>query len=253
MRVLITRPKKDSLEFAQALQEIGAEAVFLPTIEIAPLADTHALDQAITRLHCYDWLVLTSSNAAEIFLGRKAALEIGGLPENLRIAAIGSRTAARIQEQGIKPDFVPDEYKAEAILPGLGDLHGKWVLLPMADIAHDTLPRAIREADGIAHVITAYRTLPAEPDSNGLAALREGLDYITFTSGSTARNFVDLVKGAGLDPFHLPGDPQIACIGPKTAHVAEELGFHVSVVAKTYTVAGLLQAITSHRRKPGAK
>jgi uroporphyrinogen-III synthase len=251
MRVLITRPKKDSLDFSQGLQKIGAEAIYLPTIDIAPVVDTSTLDQAISRLHCYDWLVLTSSNAADAFLGRKAALGIAGLPENLRIAAIGPKTAARLQERDITPHFVPQEFRAEAILPGLGDLSGKWILLPMADIAHDTLPRAIREADGIAHVITAYHTVPAEPDSNGLAALREGLDFITFTSGSTVRNFVALVERAGLDPFHLPGNPQIACIGPKTARAAEELGFHVGVVAQTYTVEGLVQAITSHRGKTG--
>jgi uroporphyrinogen-III synthase len=32
MRVLVTRPRKDAVEFAQALGEIGAEAIFFPTI-----------------------------------------------------------------------------------------------------------------------------------------------------------------------------------------------------------------------------
>jgi uroporphyrinogen III methyltransferase / synthase len=253
MRILVTRPEKDAFEFAQALQKIGAEALYLPAIEIAPVADTGTLDQAFSRLHCYDWLVLTSANAAGVFLDRKAALGINGLPKNLGIAAIGSRTAARLQEQGVRPNFVPEDYITEAILPGLGDLRGKWVLIPAADIAHDTLPQAIREVDGIAHVIIAYHTLPAELDSHGLAALRDGLDWITFASGSAARNFVALVRGAGLDPFDLPGNPQVACIGPKTARAAQELGFQVTVVAETYTVEGLVQAIQSHTNKTGLR
>ena len=249
MRVLITRPQKDALDFAQALQSIGAEPIYLPTIDITPVADTGCLDQAISRLQCYDWLVLTSSNAVDVFLGRKTALRIDDIPEKLRVAAIGPKTAARLREKGLTANFVPPEYNAEAILPGLGDLRGKWVLLPMADIAHDTLPQAIREADGIAHVITAYHTVPAEPDPKGLAALRDGLDFITFTSGSTARNFIVLLQRNGLDPFNLPGNPKVACIGPKTGRTAQELGFHVDVVAETYTVEGLVQAMTSHRRK----
>ena len=146
---------------------------------------------------------------------------------------------------GVPADSVLQKV-AEAILPGLGNLNDPRVLLPMADIAHDTLPNAIQKENGNAHVITAYHTLPAEPDPEGLSALADGVDLITFTSGSTARNFVELVKRAGLNPFHLKGDPEIACIGPKTSQTAQELGFTVDIVARTYTVDGLVQEIASY-------
>jgi uroporphyrinogen-III synthase len=249
MRVLITRPRKDASEFVCALEEIGAEAIYFPTIEISPVANTASLDQAISHLHDYDWLVLTSANAVDVILRRKAALSIDCFPDNLRIAAIGAKTAASLLRGGVTPDFVPEAYVAEAILPGLGDIGGRWVLLPMADIALDTLPQAIQKANGIAHVVTAYHTLPASPDPIGLAAIRDGVDVITFTSGSTARNFIALLERAGLDPFHLSGDPKIACIGPKTAQTAQELGYSVDIVASTYTVDSLAKAIASHFRK----
>jgi uroporphyrinogen-III synthase len=95
-------------------------------------------------------------------------------------------------------------------------------------------------------VITAYHTIPAYPDPNGIQALRSGVDIVTFTSGSTARNFITLVQNAGLDPFHLPGDPLISCIGPKTAMAVREAGFRVDVVAQDYTVEGLIAAIQQH-------
>jgi len=249
MRVLVTRPRKDAAEFSLALGEIGAEAFFLPTIDIRPVKDSGPLDQAISHLSDYDWLVLTSANAADAVLDRKTALGLGRFPENLQIAAIGPKTAARLLDEGVRPHFIPTEYVSESILSGLGDIHDLWVLLPMADTARDTLPRAIQQADGIAHVVTAYHTLPAEPDLAGLTALCDGVDVITFTSGSTARNFVLLLEHAGLDPFHLSGDPGIACIGPKTAQTAQELGFSVKIVASTYTVEGLVQAIAAHFRK----
>ncbi len=245
MRVLITRPRKDAHHFAQALARIGAQVYFLPTIEIRPVADTTSLDLAISRLHYYDWLILTSANAVDVFVERKAALKIDRIPENLRVAAVGPKTAARLLAEDIPPDFVPQEYVAEAILPGLGELHGCRVLLPTADIAHDTLPQAIQAADGIAHVITAYQTIPAEPDPEGISALRSGLDFITFTSGSAARNFAALVRSAGLDPFSLPGDPKYACIGPKTAQAARETGFRTDIIAESYTIEGLVDAISA--------
>ncbi len=249
MRVLITRQRKDAAKFALALDEIGAEAFYLPTIDIHPVAETTLLDDAITHLHNYDWLILTSANAVDVVLDRKNALGIDRFPENLQIAAIGPRTAARLLAGGVTPNFIPDEYIAEKIIPGLGNLNDRRVLLPMADIAHDTLPHAIRQANGIAHVVTAYHTLPAEADPADLAAILNGVDVITFTSGSTARNFVKLLARAGLDPFQLTGDPKIACIGPKTAQAAEALGFSVDILATTYTVNGLVQAIEAHFKK----
>ncbi len=249
MRVLITRPRKEAVEFARALGEIGAEAIFFPTIAVCPVQDTSCIDQAIAHLHAYDWLVFTSANAADVVLDRKAALGIDSFPENLRIAAIGPKTAARLQKRGVSPHFVPEEPLAEAILPGLGDLEDRWVLLPLADIAHDTLPQAIQKANGIAHVVTAYHTLPTEPDPEGFTALREGVDVLTFTSGSTAQNFVAIIQRAGLDPLHLPGNPLIACIGPKTAQIARELGFSVDIVASTHTAEGLVLAISTHFQK----
>jgi uroporphyrinogen-III synthase len=206
---------------------LGRRRSFSRQSPICPVKDTSVLDRAISHLQDYDWLVLTSANAADVVLDRKAALGIEHFPENLQVAAIGPKQPPVYWMGGIAPHFTPEEYVAEAILPGLGDLTERWVLLPLADIAHDALPQAIQKANGIAHVVTAYHTLPAEPDPDGMAAIRAGVDIITFTSGSTARNFVSLMWQAGLDPFHLPGNPIIACIGPKTAQTAQELGFSV--------------------------
>ena len=243
MRVLVTRPHPKDSEFAAALQTIGAEAVCLPCIEIEPIADTTLLDRALSLLDCYDWLVFTSINAVEVVWERLVALGVEHSPGKPRLAAVGPRTAASLRERGLQLDFVPDEYLAEAVLPGLGDLHGGWVLLPTADIADDFLPYAIQAADGVAHVITVYHTLPAAPDSRGLAGLRAGVDVVTFTSGSTVRNFITITRNAGLNPHDLPGSPQIACIGPKTAQAAREVGFKVDIVPDEYTVDGLIAAI----------
>ena len=243
MRVLITRPREQTDDFAQALIHLGAEPVFFPTTQIAPVQDPGLLDQALQNLSPYTWLIFTSTNAVRALWERLVHLGIE-LPTGLRIAAVGPKTARSLVQRGIPPHFIPEEFTAEAILPGLGDLRGKRVLLPLADLAHDTLPRAIEAAGGTAHVLTAYHTRPADPDPEEIAALHTGVDVLTFTSGSTVVNFVALVKRAGLDPFHLPGNPLVACIGPKTAGVAREVGFQVDMVAEEYTVEGLVQALS---------
>jgi uroporphyrinogen-III synthase len=159
---------------------------------------------------------------------------------NTKVAAIGPKTAQSLESHGVKPDFVPDEYVAEAILPGLGDLRGCWVLLPRAEIARKALPEAIVEAGGVAHEIAVYQTLPADIDRDGLASLKSGVDAVTFTSPSTVENFVEIVRRAGFDPLSLPGNPQIACIGPITQKAAQGAGFVDIVVADEYTTEGIV-------------
>ena len=164
-------------------------------IEIRPVENNIALERAWSKLECYDWIVFTSVNAVSVVFSQ---FENRSLP---RVAAIGPKTAEALQILGINPDFVPEEYVAELILPGLGDLQGKWVLLPRADIARKALPEAIVDAGGIAHEISVYKTLPVQPDSDGLAALKSGVDWITFTSPSTVRNFVEILRKHNMNPL----------------------------------------------------
>ena len=245
MRVVITRPRGQAEPFAALLREQGAEPVFFPTIEIAPARDPWPLDRALRGLASFDWVIFTSSNAVEAVWNR-LDLSASAFPEGPKLAAIGPKTARSLAGRGHAPDFVPQEYISDAILPGLGELAGKRVFLPLADLAEGSLPEKIEAAGGRPVAVIAYHTLPAAPDPGGLAALRIGVDAVCFTSGSTARNFAYLAEKAELDPFRLPGQPLVACIGPKTAAAAEEIGFQVGLVAKTYTVDGLVAALMEY-------
>lgn len=242
-RILITRPRRQADEFASALQAEGASSILFPVIEIGELEDTAELDRALSELSGYNWFILTSVNGVLAVWKRFEALHLPGIPGGVKVAAIGPKTAVALQSRGVQPDFVPKEYIAEAILPGLGDLRGQRALLARADLARHALAVAIQQAGGAAHEVAAYRTLPARPDLLGLAALREGVDVVTFTSSSTVKNFITLAKSAGLDPVHLPGVPILACIGPITAATAYECGLPVRLVAPEYTTGGLLEAL----------
>lgn len=243
MKVLITRPRAQADDFAEKLRSAGFEPIFFPIIEIQPIENNTALATALEKLNCYEWVVFTSVNAVGVVFDEYSVFF---LKENARVkfAAIGPKTAEALRKQGVEPDFVPDEFVAEAILPGLGDLQGKWVLLPRAEIARQVLPEAIANAGGIAHEIVVYQTLPAQVDEDGLSALKSGVDVITFTSASSVENFVAVTRQHNLDPLNLPNNPLFACIGPITEQAAKEAGFQNLVVAKEYTTEGLIEAIT---------
>ena len=256
MKVLITRPRNQANSFAEALANAGFEPIFFPVIEIRPFEENVALDRAIAKLGCYDWVVFTSVNGVNAFFermkftaehaettGKEEKNSVNSAFSAVKTAAIGPKTARSLGARGLTPDFVPEEYVAEAILPGLGDLRGRWVLLPRAEIARKALPDAIVAAGGVAHEIAVYQTVPAEIDRDGLAALKSGLDVVTFTSPSTVENFVEIVRREGLNPLDLPGNPKTVCIGPITQKAAEEAGFTNVVVAKEYTSEGLVEIL----------
>lgn len=239
-RILVTRPRAQADSFVEGLRTAGFEAIYFPVIEIRSIEDNSELDQALVQINKYDWVVFTSVNGVEVVFDRLE--KYSSLPP---IAAIGPKTAEALKARGVTPDFVPEEYVAEAILPGLGNLRGKWVLLPRAEIARKALPEAIANAGGIAHEIAVYKTLPAQPDPEGLAALKAGVDVVTLTSPSTVQNFVAIAKQNGLNPFNLANNPLFACIGPITEQAAREEGLINLVVAKEYTTDGLIQILNN--------
>lgn len=245
-RILITRPRSQANTFAQALRKAGFEPIFFPVIDIHPIAQNSALDGALGNLASYSWVIFTSVNGVEVVHSHLEKLYLKHLPEVTRVAAIGPKTAQALRKHKIKTDFIPNEYRLEAILSGLGDLKGRHVLLPRAEIARQALPEAIAQADGIAHEIAVYQTLPCQPDPTGLAAISAGVDLVTFTSPSTVHNFMTIIRQAGMNPYNLPGKPEIACIGPVTSEAATQNGLVVHLIAEEYTTEGLVKVIEKH-------
>ncbi len=239
-RVLVTRPRAQAVELCSKLTALGATPIVFPTIEIAPLDDYTALDGAIRQLAQYQWIIFTSVNGVKAFWDRLDAVG-AGIPPMTRVAAIGPATASALQAHDVTVTLVPDEYVAEAIIESIGGVQGQRILLPRADIAREVLAVELQKRGAIVDEIAAYRTLPVQPDPNGLLELQRGVDVITFTSSSTVQNFVALVGRDSIPPQAL-----VACIGPITANTARELGLRVDVQATDYTTDGLVAALVAY-------
>jgi len=240
-RILITRPRVQSTTFAENLRYAGFEPYFFPVIEIRPIVHNPILDDALSNIDRYDWVIFTSINAVEVVFARISPETMNRA--ELKIAAIGPKTSAAIVIQGLIPDFIPDEYVAEAIPPGLGNLKGKHILLPRAEIARKALPESIIQLGGYVDEIAVYHTQPAYPNTDGFSALHTGVDIITLTSPSTVINFTKILQDHGLNPNKLPGNPVYACIGPITEEAANKEGLQHLLVAKEYTTEGIIKAI----------
>lgn len=116
------------------------------------------------------------------------------------------------------------------------------VLVPHADLAAPTLTTGLRARGWEVDDVVAYRTVRGpDPDpavQDDWTAGRVGA--VLLTSGSTARNLLDLLG----EP---PAGTLVCCIGPSTAAEAARLGLRVDAVAEEQTPAGLVAALVRAR------
>ena len=245
-RIVVTRAREQASELVKVLSDLGAECLECPTIKVVPPDDWKPLDTAIENLFSYDWLVFTSVNGVNFFFERlfKQNRDVRAL-SNLRTASIGPATAKRMFDFGLKSDIVPKSYMAESVIEAFAqeDIKGKRVLLPRAKEARPILPVELAKMGAEVNEVTAYRTEEVRDNVDILmTGLEQGtVDLITFTSSSTVKNFHAIIPPAKFND--LMKGVTIAAIGPITADTAKELGIDIHIIAKSYTIPGLCDAI----------
>jgi len=248
-RILVTRSREQASDLSERLRELGAMPIEFPTIEVIPPESWTDVDHCADQMAMYDWIIFTSVNGVKFFLERLFTL--GGDARDLkgpRICAIGPKTAEALEALKIRVDFVPAEYRAEAILSGLKreNLKGKRILIPRAQLARDVLPEELRKAGALVDVAEAYRTLqPKEEAEEIIDLLRKGfISAITFTSSSTVNNFVEMVGRE--EARELTAGVPVASIGPITAEKARRLGIETKVMPKKFTIPALVEALVDY-------
>ncbi len=248
-KILITRAREQSGDFAAELQKRRAEVIEFPTIEIVPPLHWGEVDRAIDQLKSYDWVIFTSVNGVNFFWQRlKKKGKPLRLPLSLKVCAIGPATAKRLKKQGVSVHSIPREFIAESILEGFEKkvIKGKKILLARAKKARDILPKGLRKMGAQVDVVGVYRTIRPRGGSKRLKKLlsERKVDVITFTSSSTVTHFAELLRNENLKKL-LKGIA-IACIGPVTAKTAKERGLKVQIQPKRYTIPGLTRAIAEY-------
>jgi uroporphyrinogen III methyltransferase / synthase len=252
-RVLVTRAREQAADLVALLRDRGADTVCVPTIRTVPAADRAPLDAACDTVERFDWIVFSSANGVEHFMGRLLERRDIRDLQGVRLCTVGPATAAALARYGVRVDLVPAEHRAEGVveaLAGAGDPSGLRVLLPRAEAGRELIADDLRARGAEVVDLVAYRTVPAsqqdDPDVYRLLLDRQ-LDAVTFTSASTVRNFVRLL-GEEQAP-DLLRSTIVAAIGPVTAEAARQLGLEPAVMPAEYTVPALVDALVEHFRK----
>ena len=255
-RILVTRPKGQAPELVDQLEALGAETIEAPMIRILPPDDYAPLDEACAMASLFDWIVFTSANAVDAFMGRLLAspLDVRAL-HGPQLCAVGPATAERLAKYSLKVDLVPTEYRGEGVslaIAQAGPIRGTKVLLPRADIGREVVANELRKQGAEVTEVVAYRTVATEPDREGdpdiyRLLLDRKIDVVTFASASAVRTFVHVL---GAEPAaDLLRATVVATVGPVTAAAAHQFGIETTVMPEHYTIPALVDAIVEYFQK----
>jgi uroporphyrinogen III methyltransferase/synthase len=246
-RIVVTRPAAHAASVVSRLLELGAQPILAPTIDIRPPEDWTTVERVLDRLAEFDWIVFTSVNGVSFFLnriwdtGRDLRLLAGA-----KLAAIGEGTAEAMARFHLRPDLVPEKYRAEALAEALRPyVADKRVLWTRASRGRDVLPLELRAARAIVEEVVVYRNLDVDSlDSDVVREIETGaVDWVCLSSPSIARAFHGLLTPLARD--QLGKKVCVASISPVTTAAAREVGMPVDAEATTYTWDGLLAAIVA--------
>jgi len=253
-RVVLTRSNKGNAELARKLTGLGFEPLTIDTIEFLSPEDWSKVDARLKTLGAFDWLLFTSPTGVGFFAQRMKALSLAlpwrGKPA---VAAVGEKTSAALQREGVNVDFVPTRYLTTELAEQLPRERGTRVLVLRADIGNPEVISTLERLGFGVEDLTIYRTLPVAGSAHGAVepALRDA-DAIVFASPSAVEAFMMRIESADTASA-LTKKLVAVCIGPVTATAARGRGFERILTPKTHTIESLVQELAKAALRGGEK
>lgn len=243
--IVVTRDKNGNADFAAKIISRCGNPVEFATIKTKSLTQTNQFLQTLTELAKYDWIIFTSGNGVTIFfdclqsMGKDARVFAAA-----KIAVIGSETAAKLTEFGIKADFVPGVFTSEELgkqLIGYTNVKGRKVLLLRSQLASNELVKLLEQAGAEVKNQPIYTVETQKSECGPLTEkINAGsIDWLTFTSPSSVRGFLEQIPTQVVKS----SDVKVISIGPVTSEQLANLGVEVDLTADEHTIDGLLAAI----------
>jgi len=231
---------------SEKLAKIGADAYNFPMIEINQLHLPKDFTEAIDSISSYKWLMFTSKNGVHTFFN--LLKEYKGsyfLPNAIKIATIGSKTASIIEEYKHKAEFICSQNNAKDFAREFAEyIQNKKVkvLFPTGNLTQNMIALTVPNTIEIVKIITYKTEPPKHIDSKITDSIKNNTyNHIIFTSPSSIRNFVNLFGDViSLDKL------KAVSIGPSTTKQMEALGITPQIEAKTHNIEGIVEALETY-------
>lgn len=246
--VLVTRAASQSNDFVNLLQQKGAVALSMSCLCIAPPSSWEALDNAISTIHKFDWLIFTSTNGIDYFCNR--LIDIRGnidALKNINIAVVGAKTANHLTKYNLTSDFTPPDFVSDSLIecfPNRDNLTGTKILYPKLEAGgRDNILQQLSSLGACVTAIPAYQSAcNNEIPTTIITAFKQGkIDVVTFASPKTVECFFKMIQS--IDGEHFFNNICIASIGPITSFACQDILGKVDIEAQPYTLDGLVEGI----------
>lgn len=244
--IVVTRCRAQSSALAEKISDMGGNPIEIPTIKIQKVEDNKELEVEINKIKNYTYIIFGSKNAVDIFFDKLNEIGYDARAlSNSKICAIGGETAKSIKSRGVIADIVPKKYVAEGLYEELKDIinENDKILIPRAKNARDFLISKLSEKCYVKEVITYESVIDNNKKNLALEVIEdESVDYITFASSSTVKNFITLIGKENLKKLE---NKKIISIGPITSKTIEDFGLGVYKEAEVATIDSTIEAISN--------
>jgi len=243
-----TRPVGQSAELENLLAEESATLIPMPTIEVKPLPLDEFGWLQLKNLDSFNWIVFTSPNGLKYFFARLFEIQNNyGLPEHLKIAVVGKKTAAHLECYGTSASFINLGNTAEDFVADF--FHrvnlGERVLFPIGNLARSVIEDKISKKAVCTRILFYETVLPETIDNKALQLIIDDkYDMIVLTSPSSCTNLLYLIAGKS-DPAKL----RLVCIGQTTSAEVIRNGLEPLITAGTANSQGIYSAILNYFQK----
>ena len=247
--IVITRTVEQSKESALEFIKLGANTIIFPTLDIVPPESWQPFDDAVGNKEEIDFIIFTSKHAVEMFVKRCNELNVSFNYNNLKIVAVGNKTASTCTDFNIPVSIIPKTFSGEGVVEELSNyiLKNKVVFIPRSAIGREELPHGLSDRGAILKTVHVYNvTLPdKETVEQNIKKLNETKpDLFIFTSPSSFKNFLKLLDITNPAQYFSTFD--VASIGPTTKRAIESKNVKVNVMPDEFTINGLVKAIVDH-------
>ena len=253
--IAITRSEEDSEEFIDLVSQENANPLSLPTIELVSKGEK-IVDEFLESLKNYDpdYSVFMSSKAARLLFDTAKKIskfeKLQVAVANTIVMAVGPKTKAALESEGIKVAYMPKRYSSVGIGEVFTRLNavGKKAIVPRSGASTPFL-RNLLEKIGLGVKEIHLYDVRASPDTTQWSQFRElfsqnKIDGIVFTSASSVKAFFEIMKKYYDEKTMLNSlqKTKVVSIGPFTAEELNKLNVKNSI-ANVHTVSGAFETI----------
>ena len=227
-KILVSQPKptSDKSPYYDIARDFDVELVFRPFIKVEGMTQQEFRKQKV-NIPDYTAIVFTSRHAIDHFFQLTKEMRIT-MPETTKYFCVTETIALYIQKYAPyrkRKIFFGETGKIDDLLPAMTKHKTEKYLVPMSDVANDTITKLLDSKDLKHEECVMSRTV----SNNFTEEEKKNFDY----------DMAIFFSPAGIKALHedfpdmKPGDIKIATFGPATAKAVREMGLSLALEAPT--------------------